>query len=256
MTERTKEFQDFLDNCADGNFLNVLLYVKSGNSFTGENNLGLSLAIVNNHLEITKYLMSKGANPFMTNTLPPIIEACESGLLKMVRYLWTARYNYVAEYKDKNNKESQKCFEESIMFNCLDASLKSGKSSLINFWLDKGAKIQHNFEHLNVSNSNPVAYNGLDILCQRGHIKALNKIVESGKADIHFNNTSHLLAAANEKDYDIIKYLLDKGCDSNLLKNDKYKDILVSIEREDFAIRLDLKIKNIITPSNNNKNKI
>lgn len=258
MKERTKQFQKFLDDCAIGDFLSILFYVKSGNNFTGENNLGLSLAISHNHLEVTKYLMSKGANPFMPNAMPPIVEACENGHLKMVKYLWTSRYIYNDIYKDKSNKVGHKEYDDTIIFSCLDASLKGGYSNLINFFLDKGGKIQHMFEHLNVNNSNPQAYNGLKILCERGHLKALNKLVEASKVDIYFNNETHLVAAADNKKYEIVRYLLNKGCNRKLLETDKHSNIIYDLEKEDFAIELDFKIKNIIVPANDSvkKNKI
>lgn len=263
--DRTKKFEKFLEDCQRGDLMQVLLYVKMRNDFTLENNLALRLSIVSNQLEVTKYLMSKGANPYEnTATLyPSIIEASGKGYMSMVKYLWAARHNYY------QSADKLKADEKLIINFSLDRALSNNSIEMINFWLEKGGKIQYCYadqksvEEDLISEENidykPINHNGLDYVCAYGHLEVLTYLIDNKHADLHFDNETHLLKAADNKQYEIVKYLIEHGCDKSILEQEKYFDLMYYIEKSVLADNLTIKINDMIempVTSNNKKGKI
>lgn len=152
-----------------------------------------------NHLEILKYLVGKGANIFSdinNDEDSPIARACVFGRTEIVEYLVGLGVNII----DHN-------------FNLVACAISSENFDLVYYLVDHGANIQ--------------TYNHLAIIwaSELGFIDMVKYLITKGE-NIHCHNNSPIKRAISSKKVDMVRYILsigtfDKQDISELIENAK-----------------------------------
>jgi len=153
----------------------------------------LSNACIRGHLELVKYLLTTkelGLNADINSEKDAAFRiACQKGHLDIIKYLLTSPE--LVKHSNISAKDN-----EGLQWAACHGHFEVVKYLMTSRDLKEHAKIGNNY------------CNALTMTCSSGHINILDYFLNQEKIDIHIFNDSAFVSACNNKQYDLLEYLI------------------------------------------------